>query len=236
MNKKLNALVTGGTRGIGQAIAKKLIDEGHYVIITGTKLSKKIPSGCDFEQIDFFDENTTKDFIKFLEKQPIDILVNNAGINKIDKFVEIKESDFDEILRINLKIPFLLSQAVIPNMRANNWGRIINISSIFGKVSKKQRASYSASKFGLEGLTKALSAELSEFNILANCVSPGIIETDLTKTILGKEGMSQILNDIPQKRLGSVEEVAELVCWLCGEKNTYITGQNIAVDGGYTIV
>ena len=121
-------------------------------------------------------------------------------------------------------------------MKNNKWGRVINIASIFGKISKAHRASYSASKFGLDGLTTALAVEVAEFGILANCVSPGFIHTDLTTKILGKEAIDKLEKEIPIKRLGQANEIAELVAFLCSEKNSYLTGQNIIIDGGFTRV
>ena len=121
-------------------------------------------------------------------------------------------------------------------MKESNWGRIINVTSIFSKVSKESRASYSASKFGLDGLTAAMSAELSSFNILVNSVSPGFIETDLTHRILGKTGIEEIRKTIPIGRLGSVKEIASFISWLASDENTYISGQNLVIDGGFTRV
>lgn len=232
----MKALVTGGTRGIGKSISQTLLREGYEVMITGTSIDLSDNNNFRCFEVDFKDEYTTEKFLQEAKSFQPEILINNAGINIIDNFIDIKEQDFDDVMRVNLKIPFLISQIVIPSMKENNYGRIVNIGSIFSSVSKERRASYSASKFGLVGLTKALSAELSEFNILANCVSPGIIETRLTKEILGIKGISEMKKKIPQGRLGSVEEVAELVFWLASKNNSYITGQNILIDGGYTVV
>jgi 3-oxoacyl-[acyl-carrier protein] reductase len=121
-------------------------------------------------------------------------------------------------------------------MKRNRWGRIVNISSIFGNISKEFRASYSASKFGLDGMTAALSAEVSEFNILANCIGPGFIDTEMTRNVLGEKGMMELKDRIPMKRLGQPEEIAALVSWLVSDENTYLTAQNIMIDGGFTRV
>jgi len=131
---------------------------------------------------------------------------------------------------------FVFCQAVLPGMKEKGWGRIVNISSIFGKLARSQRASYCTSKFALDGMTAALAAEVAEFNILANCVAPGYIETDLTRNVLGEKGMEELIPKIPMKRLGTPEEIAKFVTWLAGPENTYISGQNIAIDGGYTRV
>ena len=166
--------------------------------------------------------------------QQINILVNNVGINKIGKFSSIDIRDFDRILKVNLRAPFQLCQAVVPFMEKNKWGRIVNITSIFGSISKEYRAPYSASKFGLDGMTIALAAEVSEKGILANSVGPGFIDTDLTREVLGASGISKIKGQIPIKRLGQATEVASLVSWLVSDENTYMTGQNLMIDGGFT--
>ena len=121
-------------------------------------------------------------------------------------------------------------------MKTCQWGRIVNITSIFGNISKEYRASYSSSKFGLDGMTAALSAEVSEFGILANSVGPGFIDTDLTRTVLGQEGIKILEKRIPMKRLGQANEIASLVSWLASEDNTYLTGQNLIIDGGFSRV
>ena len=234
--RKYLALVTGGTRGIGEAICKEFLKKDIEVIITGTSKNSNHPKGSTYKEVNFLSDTSLDDFISYVAKQKVDILINNAGINRIDYFTEIKPKDFDEVYRVNLKAPFLLSQAVVPNMLSNNWGRIINISSIFGKISKEKRASYSASKFGLDGLTAAMSAELCKNNILVNSVGPGFIDTDMTRNILGNSGISKVEQQIPIRRLGNVEEIASFVCWLASDSNTYLTGQNIMIDGGFTRV
>jgi 3-oxoacyl-[acyl-carrier protein] reductase len=233
---KYRAVVTGATRGIGFAIAERLIKDGIEVIATGTKKDAKYPDGAFYYSVDFLSDESINGFIAFLKGQKIDILINNAGINKIGKFALINVEDFDQILRVNLRAPFQLCQAVIPNMTNNNWGRIVNLTSIFGNITKEYRAPYSSSKFGLDGMTAALSAEVSEFGILANSVGPGFIDTDLTRNVLGDKGISEIRKNIPMKRLGRVDEIASLVSWLVSEENTYISGQNLMIDGGFSRV
>ena len=234
--KKCLAVVTGATRGIGYAIAERLLADGLQVITTGTTQNGTYPTGAMYQPVDFLNDDSTDAFIFFLKKQPVDILVNNAGINKINKFTDIKTEDFDQILKVNLKTPFLLCQAVLPYMQANKWGRIINITSIFGNITKKYRASYSSSKFGLDGMTAALAAEVAEFGILANCVGPGFIDTDLTRRLLKKDEILTLQNQIPMKSLGKEYEIASLVSWLASSENTYMTGQNLIMDGGFSRV
>lgn len=160
MNQK-TALITGGTRGIGLAIAKTMHTHGFKVIITGT--GKQSPSDLDFEYMpaDFAQPKSFSAFLSNLKGRKIDVLVNNAGINMIAPYESIEEADFDQIQRVNIKAPFQIIQTVLPHMKNNQWGRVINIASIFGKISKAHRASYSASKFGLDGLTTALAVEMN---------------------------------------------------------------------------
>jgi len=235
-NIKYRAVVTGATRGIGYAIAERLLKDGLEVIVTGTKKNGKHPAGSSYYQVDFLDEDSTNKFINFLKKQQINILVNNAGINKISKFSSIDIDDFDRILRVNLRAPFQICQAVIPHMKKIKWGRIVNLTSVFGNVSKEYRAAYSSSKFGLDGMTVALAAEVSEKGILANSVGPGVIDTDMTRDVLGDSGIAKLKGQIPMKRLGQVSEIASLVSWLVSNENTYMTGQNLMIDGGFTRV
>ena len=230
------ALVTGGTRGIGKAIALELQNKGASVIITGTKSIFESTEGYQYIGVDFSNREATMEFANKVKNIKPDILINNAGINKIGAFAEISLEDFDQIQQVNQYAPFILSQAVIPGMKEKKWGRIVNISSIWGKISKEYRASYSVSKFALDGMTSALSAEVAQYGILANCVSPGFIDTELTRSILGDDGIDRVVSQVPAKRLGGVDEIAKFVAWLSSVGNTYITGQNIAIDGGFTRV
>jgi len=230
------ALVTGGTRGIGAAIATRLIIEGASVTVTGTHLNGNPPKRCSYYMIDFTDSAATEMFASEVANWGIDVLINNAGINKINPFDQSDIGDYDKIQKVNVRAPFLLCRAVIPNMKQKRWGRIINVSSILSKISMKYRGPYSASKFALDGMTVALAAEVAEYGILANCVAPGFIDTELTRVILGKKGIAGITSKIPIRRLGRPEEIAEFIAWLAGPKNTYISGQNIAIDGGYSRV
>ncbi|HIF36363.1 MAG TPA: SDR family oxidoreductase [Candidatus Thioglobus sp.] len=229
-NIKYCAVVTGASRGIGYAIAERLLEDGLEVIATGTRKNGKHPKGSNYYQVDFLDNNSVKMFLQYLKKKPINILVNNAGINKVGNFSSIDIDDFDRILHVNLRVPFQICQAVIPYMEKEN------ITSIFGNITKEYRASYSASKFGLDGMTAALAAELSEKGILANSVAPGIFDTDMTRDVLGDSGIVKLKSQIPMKRLGQVNEIASLVSWLVSDENTYMSGQNLMIDGGFSRV
>ena len=239
MKKRLSgksALVTGGTRGIGLAIAEKLVTDGAKVLVTGTRPNHSSPEGVDYHQVDFSDMAALQAFAQKVSSLEIDILVNNAGINKIGPVTQIETADFMQIQQVNVLAPFMLCQAAIPYMKEKGMGRIINISSIWGKLSKEGRCSYSASKFALDGMTTALAAEVAQYGVLANCVAPGFVDTDLTREILGTKGMEQLAGQVPARRLGTPKEVAEFVAWLAGPENSYISGQNIAIDGGFTRV
>lgn len=230
------ALVTGATRGIGRAIAERLLKDGVRVIGTGTRPDGQVPEGCLYEAVDLSDPAAARTFADRVAGMGIDILVNNAGINKISPFAEIDPADFAVIQQINVTAPFLLCRAVVPHMKAKGWGRIVNISSIWGKIAKEFRGPYAASKFALDGMTVALAAEVAEFGILANCVAPGFIDTELTRRTLGEKGIAELVARVPARRLGRPEEIAAFVAWLAGPENSYISGQNIAIDGGFTRV
>lgn len=228
------ALVTGGTRGIGRAIAERLRDAGARVTVTGTRAGGKAPRGCAYEAVDFADGAATESFAARAARAGYAILVNNAGINKIAPFARIETADFDLIQRVNVRAPFLLCRAVLPGMSKRRWGRIVNVSSIFGVISKEQRGPYSASKFALDGLTAALAAEAAASGVLANCVAPGFVDTDLTRRVLGRKGMRDLASRVPIRRLARPAEIAAFVAWLCGPENTYISGQNLVIDGGFS--
>jgi len=230
------ALVTGGTRGIGNAIAKELYDLGATVIITGTQSIYTETDNYQYICADFLDENSLIRLVNIIREKQIDILVNNAGVNQVAPISEVLVADFKKVQQVNVTAPFMLCQAVLVGMRERGWGRIINISSIWGKISKSHRAPYSASKFAIDGLTAAISAEVACDGVLVNSIAPGFIDTELTRTVLGVEGMNKLAKQVPINRVGTVEEVAKFVAWLAGPDNTYISGQNIAIDGGFTRV
>lgn len=215
-------------------MAERLIANGADVVVTGTRSDRSGPAGCECRAIDFDDPAATERFAAEAAELAPDILVNNAGVNKIAPFAEIDPADFDWIQRVNVRAPFLLCRAVVPGMRQRGWGRIVNICSIWGTISREFRGSYSASKFALDGMTAALSAEVARDGVLANCVSPGFIDTELTRTVLGEDGIAEVTEQIPARRLGTPADVAALVAWLVGPENTYVTGQNVVIDGGFS--
>lgn len=230
------ALVTGGTRGIGAAIAARLLADGAQVVVTGTRPGGEGPAGSRYLAVDFSDAAATSAFAEQAAGLGVDILVNNAGINKVSPFAEIDPADFARIQQVNVTAPFLLARAVVPGMQAKGWGRIVTVSSIWGRISRAGRGAYSASKFAVDGLTAALAAEVAQFGILANCVAPGFIDTELTRQVLGEDGIKELTAQVPARRLGRPEEIAAFVAWLAGPENTYISGQNLVIDGGFTRV
>jgi len=235
-------IITGGTRGIGAAMVSAFSGAEANVIITGTKEPSAVNldliknnRSIQYHQLDFSSDESVKKFIHTVnELNKIDVLINNAGVNKIDAISEISVDDWDWINTVNLRGPFLLTQSVIETMKKQNSGKIINIASIFGVVSKEKRAAYSSAKWGLIGFTKAVALEMASFNVQVNAVSPGFVDTELTRRILGPENMKKLVKTIPQRRLASPDEIANVVLFLCSDLNTYITGENIVVDGGFT--
>lgn len=228
-------LVTGATRGIGAAVSAAFRAAGAKVIGTGTH-HDATGAFDEYFQTDFSDVTQVHACADFVRGIAPDVLVNNAGINKNLPFVEINPVEFQRIQQVNVFAPFLLCQAAIPGMQRKGWGRIVNISSIWGIIGKEHRASYSASKFALDGLTLSLAAEHAADGILANCVAPGFTDTELTQRMLGDEGIRKILTTVPIRRMANVEEIARFVVWLGSTENSYITGQNIAIDGGFSRV
>lgn len=229
-----HALVTGATRGIGRAIAERLLADGARVTATGTQPDAEVAEGCDYLAVDFTDADATRAFAEEAGALAPDIVINNAGINRLASFEEIDPADMAHVQQVNVTAPFLVCRAVLPVMKSKGWGRIVNISSIWGLRAKERRGPYATSKFALDGMTAALGAEYAEHGILANCVAPGFIDTELTRSTLGEEGIRELTAQVPIRRLGTVEEVAALVAWLAGPENTFVTCQNIAIDGGFT--
>tara|TARA_R110001583_G_scaffold14595_1_gene60686 strand:+ start:7733 stop:8416 length:684 start_codon:yes stop_codon:yes gene_type:complete len=220
-NKKI--LVTGGTKGIGKSISELLVSLGGDVVSINSK-------DCDFEKDDI------AEFLKSnIDFDDVDILINNAGINKIDYFEDIIEDDFDRIMKVNVKAPMVISKYVIKNMVKNNWGRVVNISSVWGTKSIGQRTSYTTSKYAIKGMTKTMAIELANKNILVNSVSPGFTNTELTSKILSEKQKDNLIKKVPMDRMAEPSEIANVVAFLCSDFNTYITGQDIVVDGGFLI-
>jgi len=242
--KNQTVIVTGATRGIGKAIADLFSESGARLILTGTKqevvekLNKdQLNENIKYFPVNFNERNSVDRFFSELEAYPkLDVCINNAGINIIDDFIDTKEEDFDQILNINLKGPYLLSRYVSKRMREQNYGRIINIASIWSEITRPKRSLYTTTKNALYGLTKTMAIELAQFDVIVNSVSPGFTLTELTHSTNTADEIKQISSAIPIKRMADPVEVARVVLFLASKINTYIVGQNIIVDGGYTNV
>jgi 3-oxoacyl-[acyl-carrier protein] reductase len=229
--KGKTVIVTGATRGIGRTIAGLFVSLGADVIATGTKPGK---SGqwhldlCDDKSVDVFCEKVSK-----LPK--IDILINNAGINKIESVEAVTNEAWEKILKVNLTGAMKITRAVSRVMiKKQKGGRIVNVSSIYGVVSRAKRNAYSASKAGLIGLTRSSALDLAPHGILVNALCPGFVLTDLTKSILSSQDIKSLSNDVPLKRFGTEKEIAQAAVFLCWDKNSYMTGQTFMADGGFT--
>lgn len=244
MNDNKVALITGGSRGIGEKIAERFAQAGYNLIINYVsnienveELEAKIKGNANIEilfiqsDVTSFEscENMVNEAIKKFGH--IDVLVNNAGITKDTLLMRMKEEDFDKVINVNLKGTYNVTKNVIPYMMKQKYGKIINISSVVGVSGNAGQANYAASKAGIIGFTKSVAKELASRNILANCVAPGFIKTDMTD-VLSDSVKESINSQIPLKKMGTAEEVANAVYFLGNEKNTYITGQVLNVDGG----
>jgi len=243
MEEKQVVLVTGGSRGIGKAIALKYSKEGYNVVLNYLSDNTDIDGLTkEFEEngaevlcvkADVSKADEVKKLVeKAIEKfGRIDVLVNNAGITKDTLLMRMKEEDFDKVIDVNLKGTFLVTKEVIPYMIKKRNGRIVNLSSIVGVAGNAGQSNYAASKAGIIGFTKSLAKEVASRNIRANCVAPGFIETDMT-SVLSDEIKANISSQIPMKRMGTVQDVANVVYFLGNSDSSYITGQVINIDGG----
>jgi len=240
------AVVTGGSRGIGQAIAQALARVGSRVAVLARDVAKAREAasslgngaggtaqgyGCDVT-----DARQVETTVAAVEKDfgQIDVLVNNAGTTRDNLLFRIGEEDWDTVLNTNLKGAFLVTKHAARGMIKRRWGRIINITSVVGISGNKGQANYTASKAGLIGFTKSVSKELASRNVLVNAVAPGFIDTELTRKITGG-ARETLLRAIPLGRLGEGADVAAAVVFLASEFASYITGQVLVVDGGMVL-
>ena len=236
------ALVTGGTRGIGLAIARLLADDGASVVVSGRDPGRLESAAKELEALGASalavaaDAAKREDADRVVETARerfgrIDVLVNNAGITRDQLLVRMKDDDWDTVMDTNLRGVFLMTRAVGKVMMRQKSGRMINISSTAGTMGNPGQVNYSAAKAGVIGLSKAAARELAHWNILVNVVAPGLIETDMTATI-SAEAREGLMQQVPLKRIGTAREVAEVVRFLAGDAAGYITGQVIHVNGG----
>lgn len=215
-------LVTGGSRGIGKAICERFLLAG-YRVVAPTR-----------EEMDLADASSVKDYIAHNQDKVFDVIVNNAGINDIHTIEQITDEEIDRAMAINLTSPMRLLRGFVGEMKRQGYGRIVNIGSIWAVVSKAGRCVYSATKNGIHGVTNTLAIELAPSGILVNTVCPGFTLTELTYQNNSPEQIAAICTEIPLGRMAEPSEIAELVFFLGSEQNTYITGQKITIDGGFT--
>jgi NAD(P)-dependent dehydrogenase (short-subunit alcohol dehydrogenase family) len=239
-------LITGATRGIGMKIAEDLSQLGADLLLTGTNPEhvkdlneSAVLKGLKRKYfcVDFQDRTSFESFIFSLKSYPtIDGLVNNAGINRLNPITGALQSDWDDMVEVNLSAPFRLIKEISAGMILKGYGRIVNMASIFSIISKEKRAVYSATKFGLHGLTVGSSNDLARFNILVNTLSPGFVMTDLTRKNLSESERIVLAEQVPINRLAEVQDISSVAVFLLSDLNSYLTGQNIVVDGGFTNV
>ena len=219
----MRALITGGSRGIGKATVEVFRRKG-YDVLAPTR-----------SELDLLDKASVKAFVESHRHERIDTLVNNAGINDITTISEADDATIERMLAVDLVSPILLLRGFIPSICESDCGRIVNIGSIWAAVSKPGRGLYSAAKNGMHGLTNALAVELGPRGVLVNTVCPGFTATELTTQNNSPEQIAAIEADIPVGRMARPEEIAEAVYYFGSVENTYITGQKILVDGGFTV-
>jgi 3-oxoacyl-[acyl-carrier protein] reductase len=239
------AVVTGGNRGIGKAIALKLAQEGASVAICGTNEATLKEAAAEIEKlgvksfqmkVDVSKGPEVEVFVKAVMEAfgKVDVLVNNAGITKDNLLLRMSEQEWDDVLNINLKSAFLMIKFFVKHMMKARQGKIINITSIVGVRGNAGQANYAASKAGMIGLTKTTAREFSSRNITCNAIAPGFIQTDMTHA-LGDQAKEALLKEIPLGFLGETVDIANTVAFFASDDSRYITGQVICVDGGMVI-
>ena len=235
-NKKI--LITGATGGIGRNLVKKYVELGGAVLATGTKdekleeIKKNFPR-TNVIKFDISNHSKIEEFVDnvALELGGLDVLVNNAGMNMDNLSLRMKDEEWKNVIDINLSSTFLLSKYSIKKMLKNKFGRIVNITSIVGHTGNAGQSNYAASKAGIIGMTKSLAIEYAKKNITINCVSPGFIDTSMTKSIAEKVRLF-LTSRIPMGRLGTGEDVSNCVVFLSSDEASYITGETLHVNGG----
>lgn len=243
---KGTVLITGGAKGIGRSMAESFALKGYQVVFNYFKsqkeaieLEKKMQdAGCQIYGVqgDITKREDVEKIFSFAEEKfsPVDILINNAGISQFKLFTDIKDDDWDLMIDVNLKGMFYCCQRALPEMIKKKSGKILNISSIWGMVGASCEVHYSTSKAGMIGFTKALAKELGPSSIQVNCISPGVIETDMNKN-LSEEDKFCLLEDTPLMRLGKPADIANLALYLSSPEADFITGQIISPNGGFVV-
>lgn len=238
------ALVTGGGRGIGLAICKKLALNNIFVVIgynknknAAEKTSNEINSNGGNSiilKIQNENRNSIIDAVKYcdLKFNGIDILINNGAISQEKDFLLLDDADWDNMMNVNLRGAFFTIQEILPSMIRKNWGRIINITSIGGQLGGINQIHYATSKAGLIGLTKSIARTYGKYNINCNAISPGLIETEMSKNEIKSTTGQEKIRNIPLQKIGKSEDVAECALYLVNRSGDYITGQTLNVNGG----
>ncbi|MDH3715010.1 MAG: SDR family NAD(P)-dependent oxidoreductase [Gammaproteobacteria bacterium] len=238
------ALVTGGSKGLGKAMARGFAEAGARVVISSrheddlAKAAMEIGDGLDVDVeyvvTDMNDRAQVKQLADTVlaKMTRVDILVNNAGSNVPQAIDEIEDADWDNILELNLTSVMVLTRALVPQMKARKWGRVIHISSVLGVGSKEARNSYSATKSALLGLARASALDLGSFNVTVNCIAPGPFMTDLPMRLLNEEQKQQFVSFTALGRWGDPREMAGPALLLASDAGSYITGATLLVDGG----
>jgi 3-oxoacyl-[acyl-carrier protein] reductase len=237
------ALVTGASGGIGKAIAKALHAQGAKVAISGTRrealeeLAAEMGEGVFVTPCNLGDPEQVSKLVGEAEAAlgSLDILVNNAGITRDNLALRLKDEDWDQVLSVNLKSTFKLSQAAMRGMMKRRFGRIINITSIVGVTGNPGQSNYAAAKAGIIGMSKSLAQEVASRGITVNCVAPGFIATPMTD-VLSDDQKARLLTGIPLERLGSPEDIAAGVLYLASNEGGYVTGQTLHINGGMAMI
>jgi 3-oxoacyl-[acyl-carrier protein] reductase len=236
-------LVTGSTRGIGKILADLFIQQGAKVLITGT--SQECPVGLkeewgnsfDYISANFSTSDGINSFLSKLSQYPrIDVCVNNAGINRLALLQEVNDEDYEEMLSVNMNAPFSICRFLATKMKQQQYGRVVNIASIWGVISKQKRSVYAITKNAVIGLTKNMAIELAANGVIVNAVSPGFTMTELTRKNLAQDEMISLSAQVPAGRFAEPLEIANVILFLCSKENSYMIGQNIIIDGGFTNV
>ncbi|MBD0320402.1 MAG: SDR family oxidoreductase [Gemmatimonadetes bacterium] len=221
MDERRTALVTGGARGIGAAIAAELERRG-FSVLAPTR-----------QEMDLGDPASVESYLAARHGTRVDVLVNNAGINHLRALEELDGGTWEAMVQTNLSAPLRLTQAFAAGMRERGWGRILNVSSIFGIVTKERRAAYSMTKSALNALTRSAAVEMGPHGVLVNALCPGYVDTALTRQNNSPADIEAIEASIPLRRMAQAEELARVAGFLCSEENGYLTGQMVVVDGGF---